>query len=92
MPRMVQSRTYFIRICLVCCHPENDAKTQHGETMSVAAFSSIWITLLNGSSGWTTDLSNLLFCSVLPFTVIEGKRNSLGKVFHIHRGETVGFP
>lgn len=41
---------------------------------------------------WTADLSNLLFRSVLPFTAIEGKCNSLGKVFRIHRGETVGFP
>lgn len=29
---------------------------------------------------------------VLPFTAIEGKRNALGMVFRIHRGETVGFP
>lgn len=57
-----------------------------------AAFSGICVTLLNGSSGWTADLSNLLFCSVLPFTAIEGKRNSLGKLFRIHRGETAGFP
>lgn len=53
---------------------------------------SVCVTLLSGSSGWTTDLSNLLFCSVQLFTAIEGKRNALGKVFRIHRGETVGFP
>lgn len=58
-----------------------DTTRSNGVSGGFAALSGICVRLLNGGPGWTADLSGLLFCSVLPFTAVEGKRNSLGKVF-----------
>lgn len=48
--------------------------------------------VLHCSPEQTALLLNLLYCSVLLFTAIEGMHNGLGRAYDIHHGETVGFP
>lgn len=86
-------------LVLFCCCPIWGGKRPHRHNMEKwcqgfiqLTSVRICVTVLRCILERTARPSNLLYCSELLFTAIEGIQKCLGRALNIHHGETVGFP